>query len=335
MGIDTVELPDDLPPDLAGTPPPPEKKSPLRRILLIVAGLTLLCVVVCAVIFFVTGGISLLQPNRIVMGTADLRGQAPAPLDISNPEPTLEPPTEEPTPDLTATETPVPAVTPLPATATPGLPVSAGCVPPNERVKGYVVAVPDGGSVRVVIREKTYNVRYIGIQAPKFGLTPEPFGSDATRFNSTLLNGEMVILVKDVTDEDEAGNLLRYVFAGNNFVNLELARQGLAQAVSTAPDTSCDAELQMAQMQAQVERLGQWKDYSPTETPTLTPTIDLTALVSPTFTGVCDCKGPDLDCADFATRADAQACFEYCKKEGFGDIFLLDTGKDGYACITP
>ena len=91
----------------------------------------------------------------------------------------------------------------------------------------------------------------------------------------------------------------------------------------------------MAQLQAQAERLGQWKDYSPTETPTLSPTVDLTALFTPTASGPCDCKGPDLDCADFATRADAQACFDYCKKQGFGDIFLLDTGKDGYACITP
>ena len=35
---------------------------------------------------------------------------------------------------------------------------------------------------------------------------------------------------------DEAGNLLRYVFADDRFVNLEMVRQGLAQAVPAAPD---------------------------------------------------------------------------------------------------
>lgn len=46
----------------------------------------------------------------------------------------------------------------------------------------------------------------------------------------------------------------------------------------------------------------------------------------------CDCTGPDLDCSDFATHAAAQACYEYCLSQGYGDVFRLDGDNDGIAC---
>ncbi len=46
----------------------------------------------------------------------------------------------------------------------------------------------------------------------------------------------------------------------------------------------------------------------------------------------CDCAGPDLDCADFVTQAEAQACFDCCRQQGYGDIFRLDADNDGVAC---
>lgn len=46
----------------------------------------------------------------------------------------------------------------------------------------------------------------------------------------------------------------------------------------------------------------------------------------------CNCAGPDLNCSDFATHAAAQACYEYCKQQGYGDVFRLDGDSDGIAC---
>ena len=46
----------------------------------------------------------------------------------------------------------------------------------------------------------------------------------------------------------------------------------------------------------------------------------------------CNCSGPDLNCSDFATHAEAQACFEYCQQQGYGDVFGLDGDDDGIAC---
>ena len=184
------------------------------------------------------------------------------------------------------------------------------------------------------MHEKTYTVRYIGIQAPVFGLESEPFGPEAANLNNMLVKNQIVTMVKDNSEKNEAGDLLRYVFAGDRFVNLEMVRLGFAQAVSAAPDISCDTDFLQAQQSAQQEHLGQWKDFVLPETPSVTPTIDLTASQTPqAAAGPCDCQGPDLDCSDFATRADAQACYNSCKKLGFGDIFLIDVDHDGMACI--
>lgn len=48
--------------------------------------------------------------------------------------------------------------------------------------------------------------------------------------------------------------------------------------------------------------------------------------------GPCDCIGDDLDCEDFASQTEAQACFEYCRSMEYGDIHRLDSDNDGIAC---
>ena len=48
--------------------------------------------------------------------------------------------------------------------------------------------------------------------------------------------------------------------------------------------------------------------------------------------GPCNCNGPDLNCKDFSSRSEAQACFDCCKGQGNGDCFNLDKDKDGSVC---
>lgn len=47
---------------------------------------------------------------------------------------------------------------------------------------------------------------------------------------------------------------------------------------------------------------------------------------------VCSCAGDTLNCSDFATHAQAQACFDYCVAQGRGDVHRLDADHDGLAC---
>lgn len=65
--------------------------------------------------------------------------------------------------------------------------------------------------------------------------------------------------------------------------------------------------------------------------PTLTPSPTLTPTATPTPNAPCNCYGPDLDCPGFAA-GQGQACYDYCKSLGLGDVFDLDRDNDGLAC---
>jgi hypothetical protein len=47
---------------------------------------------------------------------------------------------------------------------------------------------------------------------------------------------------------------------------------------------------------------------------------------------VCECSYDKYNCKDFSTHAQAQACYEYCKSLGHGDVHGLDREDDGVAC---
>jgi len=55
---------------------------------------------------------------------------------------------------------------------------------------------------------------------------------------------------------------------------------------------------------------------------------------SPSQSVICDCSGDNYNCNDFETHNQAQACYEYCKDLGHGDIHGLDGNNDGQACVS-
>lgn len=79
---------------------------------------------------------------------------------------------------------------------------------------------------------------------------------------------------------------------------------------------------------------------APTLAPTVQPTISPTAMptvqptVAPTAppSGPCPCHANVLNCGDFDTQPEAQACFDWCVSQGAGDIHRLDGNNDGEAC---
>lgn len=70
-------------------------------------------------------------------------------------------------------------------------------------------------TIDVSIDNVIYTVRYIGIDTPET-VHPEkpvePFGPEASAKNSELVEGKKVILVKDVSETDQYGRLLRCGF---------------------------------------------------------------------------------------------------------------------------
>lgn len=47
---------------------------------------------------------------------------------------------------------------------------------------------------------------------------------------------------------------------------------------------------------------------------------------------VCPCDADSLNCSDFITQSQAQACFNYCMEQGQGDIHRLDRDNNGIVC---
>ena len=96
-----------------------------------------------------------------------------------------------------------------------------------------VVNVVDGDTIDVLLNGQRIRVRYIGINTPERG---EACYTEATNHNRALVQGKTVTLVRDTSDTDRYGRLLRYVYAGGVFVNLSLVQAGYAEAKYYAPD---------------------------------------------------------------------------------------------------
>lgn len=126
---------------------------------------------------------------------------------------------------------------------------------------GRVVDVVDGDTIWVEMNGEEFKVRYIGINAPELardGQAEQPFASLAEDANRRLVLGQVVRLEKDISDTDQFGRLLRYVYLGDTFVNAELVRLGMARARAYPPDTTLQQELYAAQDQARSRGVGIW-----------------------------------------------------------------------------
>lgn len=270
-------------------------------------------------------------------------GTAPSPAPISN-APTIA----SETPLVVSTETSVnpsstvepefvftPTLISITDTSVPVvIPVTGGsCIPANLPQTGKVVDVVDGDTIKVLLDQDglVYTVRYIGMDTPENTSQVEYFGPEATMKNIELVAGKTVSLIKDVSETDPFGRLLRYVLTDDVFVNYELVAQGYANTAAYPPDTACISTFQEAEQGASIAALGLWA-----APPTLAPVFVFetpTPVSGGNGGGVCNCSGPDLNCKDFGSHAAAQACYNYCVSQGFGDVFGLDgNDNDGLAC---
>ena len=127
-------------------------------------------------------------------------------------------------------------------------------VAPNEAIF-FVTRVIDGDTIEISTGEK---VRYIGINAPELANRNECFAGKARQKNVSLVLNKKVKLVKDVSDKDRYGRLLRYVYIDNLFVNKTLVEEGYANAATHPPDVKFkDLFIQM-QKQAKEQKKGLW-----------------------------------------------------------------------------
>ncbi|MGB9738004.1 thermonuclease family protein [Chloroflexus sp.] len=282
----------------------------------------------------VVGGIILfasvlLLLDNLLFGSAATQNQiAAAPSPIVTTEPTQVPVTPSATPKRpTITPTPLPPTPtassiPLPSPTAAAPPIAVACLADLSWEPATLVRVIDGDTIDIRINGREERVRYIGVDTPERG---QPWYDEATQANRRLVEQEPLLVARDVSERDRYGRLLRYVFAGDQFVNLVLVEQGFAQVATFPPDVRCAETYLAAQQRARAEGVGLWgTTAAPASRPTAAPATGQQC--HPAYPTVCiPPPPPDLDCSDIPYR-------RFQVDRTYGDPHRFDGDRDGIGC---
>jgi micrococcal nuclease len=100
------------------------------------------------------------------------------------------------------------------------------------------------------------SVRMMGINTPE---VDQYFYEEAKEVLMLMIDKTSVGLERDITDTDKYGRFLRYVFAGELFVTLEMVKRGFANVFTVPPDVKYTDELLLAERYARENNLGLWE----------------------------------------------------------------------------
>lgn len=121
-----------------------------------------------------------------------------------------------------------------------------------------ITKIIDGDTILLHTGQK---LRYIGIDTPETVHPSRPvecYGKEASIKNAELVLGKEVRLEKDISETDQYGRLLRYVWLGDIMVNELLLAEGYAQVDTYPPDVKYKDRLQKAEKKARQEKIGFW-----------------------------------------------------------------------------
>ncbi len=187
----------------------------------------------------------------------------------------IETPIQEPSPYPSDIPIKTPDITSVPIAASTELPLTETITSEIlNREVAYVQKVIDGDSIEVMLDGVAYNLRYIGIDAPEVGM---PLFNEATEANRSLVEGQIVELEQDITNTDQYGRLLRYVYLPNGtLVNAEIVKLGLAGAKAYPPDIKYQEMIASCETAAVEARIGLW---APEMTPTPIINMDISGYI--------------------------------------------------------
>lgn len=133
---------------------------------------------------------------------------------------------------------------------------------PQGLAPARVVGVIDGDTIEVVSDGRRLQVRYIGIDAPEIEHPTrgkDPYAFEAHDANALLVGDGLVFLERDVSDRDDSGRLLRFVWLEDGtLVNARLVEEAFAIVATLPPDVKYSAELRQLQQQAREQDRGLW-----------------------------------------------------------------------------
>ena len=228
------------------------------------------------------------------------------------------------------------------ATATPTATPSASSEPTfgptGQTTEANVVRVVDGDTIVVAYGGGEYKVRYIGMDTPETVDPSSPvewMGQEASGANKALVAGKTVVLEKDVSETDQFGRLLRYVWLTDGttwtLVNLELVKQGFASVATYPPDVKYVDVYLASEQEAEAAGIGLWgaePTPKPTPKPAAKPTSKPTLRASKCHPSYDPCLPivADLNCPD--VRAMGKAPVTVIGP----DDYRLDGNHDGVGC---
>lgn len=207
-----------------------------------------------------------------------------------------------------------------------------------------VEGVIDGDTIKLTIGETIETVRLIGVDTPETVHPSQPvecFGKEASKKTGELLSGTMVIIEKDLSqnERDKYGRLLAYVFLpdGTN-LNQKLIADGYAYEYTYNLPYKYQSEFKQAETDARNSKRGLWAEgvcNAEAQVVTAVPVVNTPVNHSPSqcdsnYTGACVPIASDVDCAGGSGNGPA-----YVSGPVYivgVDVYGLDRDKDGVAC---
>ena len=146
---------------------------------------------------------------------------------------------------------------------------ATGSPTPSGLEQAVVVNVVDGDTIDVLLGGEERRVRYIGVDTPETVDPRRPvgcFGAEAGARNRELVDGKTVGMERDVSETDDFGRLLRYVWLGGPstgsgqavMVNAQLVEEGYATAAAFPPDVKYAQLFASLQVEARERDRGLW-----------------------------------------------------------------------------
>jgi|SRR3712207_5633197 len=135
--------------------------------------------------------------------------------------------------------------------------------PLQHREVAQVVRVIDGDTIVVDYHGTPTQVRLIGMNTPETtvsGVPNECFGPEATQRTKQLVEGKSVTIDTDNLqgDRDKYGRLLRYVYVGDQQINLTLIQEGYAYDWTDRYPSVYQKQFHKAEADAQKHKRGLW-----------------------------------------------------------------------------
>jgi len=88
--------------------------------------------------------------------------------------------------------------------------------------------------------------------------TKECFSAEALEVNKNLVLGKEIKLVKDASETDKYGRLLRFVYVDDTLVDDYLVKNGAAKIMTVPPDIEDKDLFLQSQNYAKKNKLGMW-----------------------------------------------------------------------------